>query len=1609
MMSLSMNKRFLSFLLLSFIFFNPSFAQEKLEKQLNSFNTILGQEKIYVQTDRTFYKLGQNIWFSIYVMDEALLLSKKSQFIRVELIDPSGVVQQNILLKYDGTKAIAGDFLIDKKERGGWYKLRVYTDWMEKTAQTYFEKSINIQTIVYSNILMELDFEKENYGAGSTVRASLKLKNLSNAAIQNKKVNYTIILDGKPIVNAITKTDLEGKALVAFKLPTDLKTTDALINFKLEYQEIVESISRSIPVVLNQINLQFLPEGGNYVPEMIQKVAFIAKDEFGVPVDVAGIVRLGKDTVGRFRSYHQGMGSFSFKPKETVEAYSIQITEPAGMQTNLPFEWQSKKGNLSLNVVQQNQKELIVNLLAAKEQEVSLCLQMQGKLHFYRRFKAEKGKNKVSISTDSLPIGIAQLTVFDANLEPQTERLIFVNQHKQLQINITTDKAQYQPREQVKLSLDVRDQDSIPVQGNFSLAVVDEKNVTLADDKQANILAQLLLSADLKGEIYEPNFYFDQRETKANTALDYVLLTHGWRRFEWKKLLEESDLDWQKRIKDLEEKCFIKGLATVNDIPLRNQLVLLEDKPRNTPIAPKKGAIVWARTDDKGAFFLEKEILPFPSYLSANYRGVWSSSFLAKAQTGIYTAKLIESEERTPYASKENIEEYPYNNRNYYNGNRRRQGRRSRSDLSVEVDYGSMLGQGAHHYHQTGVDYKGVLKGNIYDSEEGLAYANIVLTQADFIIKQTMSDIDGNYFFNGIDSGTYTISVMYLGYETYQTELTLGTDRGDDISVHLTSAVLLDALVDADGNRGVVTVTASKYYRDAGSSNASISSLNLSRSLMSMNRSSKTKLRAANRSTNNVSQRGITKPKPIKYTSSLEKGRYGPANRYNFLDEQMDWKANTSIKFDLKEVKALNYYKARIFANFKASKKHYQDNFDETVYWNASIPTNIEGKAEVFFNNSDAISTFRIVAEGQGNGSLGRQEEVYVTKDELEVQAKIPSLISVGDTLIIPVVIKNNTKKEMMGTLRVQLNSRQHLLGIYKVMIPPDSFFTEKIPLIVTQNTSKESQIFLYFHSKEHREHLKYPIKVLKNGFPKEYSMSSNAALTQKTIQIGAPIKGSLEARFYASPNPLDALSESILGIVRVPSGCFEQVSAKNYPNVLALQYMDATGIKSIEKRSEILSYLKMGYDKLVAYETDLGGFEWYGGTPPHLGLTAHGLLQFHEMQSVYDGVDARMMQRVTKWILDTRDGEGDFSQEGGRYGFSSKNKAITRAYVLYALSAVNALGVEMELEAATREVLESKDLYRLGLLTLTHWNYDHKRTARLLLGLLEAELGIKNLSDVRAQSSITNSKGRSLNIEVISIATFAILKIKPRKSPLLKACRNHILSQRKGGIFGNTQGTIWALKALIEYEKKYARKQISGEYALIINGKKIKTIDYNKEKNRTINIDDLAAHFKQGENTIEVSCLAKQGAVPSYSLDIDWMELLPQKDAACVVEVSTKITSTAPSIGETVRLTAQLKNKSNQAQASTVALIGIPTGLSLQAWQIKALQAEKKVDYIELMEEYIVLHYRDLEPHEEHTIHLDLKTEFVGFSQAPSSCAYLYYQNELKDWCAGTVVEVLP
>jgi hypothetical protein len=508
---------------------------KSVKKKFQAYNDAVGQDRIYLQTDKSFYKPGETVWLSAYVRDaKTLKPSAYSDIIHLEFINPKGNTELHYkLLAKDGIAQ--GD--IDLKDHlGGIYKIKAYTAYQKNEEDPYYiEKEITLQTVVMPRLKMKLDYEKKAYGKGDEVSAKLNLNTNENKPLGNKVVKYTAMLDGKAIQQSTVTTDDSGRAVVKCTLPKDLKTADGMINVLIDFEGSTEAISRSIPIVLNQIKLDLFPEGADLVAGVRGRVAFRAVNEFGKAADIVGQILDEKDKViTQFSSLHMGMGAFDMIA-EKGHSYHAKITKPEGITDtyNLP---EALDNGYTLRA-DAGRGSIEAKVYSFQNEQLTLVAQTRGQLCYSGSFNAVKGDNLVRIPTADFPIGISQITLFDKDGVARAERLIFVNKGKQLKVTINTDKTTYQPRERVNMNIRVTDQNGLPVSGNFGLAVVDDNLLTYADDKQGNILSKMLLEPELKEKVEEPNFYFDAKEAKADQALDYLLLTSGWRRYTWKKIM----------------------------------------------------------------------------------------------------------------------------------------------------------------------------------------------------------------------------------------------------------------------------------------------------------------------------------------------------------------------------------------------------------------------------------------------------------------------------------------------------------------------------------------------------------------------------------------------------------------------------------------------------------------------------------------------------------------------------------------------------------------------------------------------------------------------------------------------------------------------------------------------------------------------------------------------------------------------------------------------------------------------------------------------------------------------------------------------------------------
>ena len=313
-------------------------------------------------------------------------------------------------------------------------------------------------------------------------------------------------------------------------------------NEKPLYQQVVsifengEEIS-STSSNSNQINLQFFPEGGNWVEGLPTKIAFKAANEFGNPVDIDGVI-LDENSQGisKFSSYHEGIGTFEISAQADTE-YSVKITSPKEIDQIFRLPEVSTKG-FAIRLESEENGQKTFKCTTTENEVMKVVVRANGKIIQSKSIFPPSGF--MDINTSVLPNGIAQITIFDSYHVPHAERLFFVKNDETLNVKITPNKEKYSSGEKVVMSIDITDQQGKGVPGNFSLVISDQKLY------QGNIASSIFLESELNNEVPQSDFYFKNYENKApknqEIALDHLMLTSNWNRIPWESVLFSSQV-----------------------------------------------------------------------------------------------------------------------------------------------------------------------------------------------------------------------------------------------------------------------------------------------------------------------------------------------------------------------------------------------------------------------------------------------------------------------------------------------------------------------------------------------------------------------------------------------------------------------------------------------------------------------------------------------------------------------------------------------------------------------------------------------------------------------------------------------------------------------------------------------------------------------------------------------------------------------------------------------------------------------------------------------------------------------------------------------------------
>ncbi|MBO0948370.1 MG2 domain-containing protein [Fibrella forsythiae] len=300
-------------------------------------------------------------------------------------------------------------------------------------------------------------------------------------------------------------------------------------------------------------DVQFLPEGGQLVAGLTSRVAFKAVSPAGVGVDVSGFVLDSrKDTIVGFQSQHLGMGTFPLIPEagQTYQAfvkipgttgytsYTMPAPQPAGYLVQV--DNLSNKDNIRVFVSNSMPPVAATPESGSAAAMLTVLAQVNGQPILALRGPASRKQFVVQIPRAKCPEGIVQITLLDPAGKPVSERLVYSAQDELINLAVTPATPVAGPRQRVDLTVTATNAAGKPVMADLSLAVTDLAQQPKRKPFAASLPSYLLLTSDLTGYVEQPGYYFDQTNKDRLANLDLLLMTQGWRRITWDKVLVDS-------------------------------------------------------------------------------------------------------------------------------------------------------------------------------------------------------------------------------------------------------------------------------------------------------------------------------------------------------------------------------------------------------------------------------------------------------------------------------------------------------------------------------------------------------------------------------------------------------------------------------------------------------------------------------------------------------------------------------------------------------------------------------------------------------------------------------------------------------------------------------------------------------------------------------------------------------------------------------------------------------------------------------------------------------------------------------------------------------------
>jgi uncharacterized protein YfaS (alpha-2-macroglobulin family) len=446
-------------------------------------------------------------------------------------------------------------------------------------------------------------------------------------------------------------------------------------------------------------------------------------------------------------------------------------------------------------------------------------------------------------------------------------------------------------------------------------------------------------------------------------------------------------------------------------------------------------------------------------------------------------------------------------------------------------------------------------------------------------------------------------------------------------------------------------------------------------------------------------------------------------------------------------------------------------------------------------------------------------------------------------------------------------------------------------------------------------------------------------------------IAGSIQGQVKIYPSLLARILEAIEASLETPHGCAEQTISSTYPNLLLLKALKDAGVADDRLSARAMKNLRAGYQRLLRYQDEDGGFTYWGHGDTDVALTAYALTFLADAQP-FTEVDEDAVARARQWL--------------SKQTVDQPAANALRVRALVETRYGDSLDLDRQLGEMARKAAEYGDPYALAAYALAAMAANKAELAAPVIDQLRRAAQDERGAAWWALRANTpyHGWGRWGQVETTAMVVSALARW--RKAGHGDAALNVLIDRgtvfllrntSENGAWGTSQSTARALMALLD-----ARNSDDGANAaqidIRVNGASAGRIAIPAGRSvQAPLMVDVSRLLHAGDN--QISFAGSESRAQEVQLTAAWYELWGPKRPDKDLDMQIRYSTVNAAINDPVTCDVVISRPEFRGYGMMIAEVGLPPGAEVDRGALEEIISDwkKGVDSYEVAPDHVTFY----------------------------------------------------